>query len=242
MSRLAAVLGGRPTSEQKARDQLRTAQEGDRAVEGERLAKSQAIERLLSVIAAVDSAEQMAAQAEAAAAAGATAWAEAGARDEDSEHQALIAQAVESRRQASVAGIRAGGAQRALPAAEEAEQQAKRDCEQAGANIRKAIGGVLVALVEPAFARLERARVEYLTAWNEIRGALEAEDPPGYRFDRPAAGLSQLREKLCELGLPNYVTWGEHTDAPGFAPDRWVNLAKRLATDSDAVAADVENG
>jgi hypothetical protein len=242
--RLAGLLSVRSAAERKARDELRAAIAGAHAAEVELQTKAQAVQRLRQVIQDADTAVQAADAAEQAATAGATAWAQAGAVDEDTEHRALIAQALEARTEANVARIRATGAQQALPAAEESEERAKRVCEQAAEKVCSADGAVLVALVQPTFERLWHARDLFLEAFNEIRGALATEDLPGWHgpFRRNlASGLSSLADKLNELAMPTYTTRGGHrTDAPGFFPDRWAKLAKRLATDPDAIAADVD--
>lgn len=243
MIRLTAVLSGRPTAERKARDELHAAIEGKRAAEAELQAKTQAIQRLRQVVQAADAAEWAAGQAEAAATAGATAWAEAGAADGDIGHQSLIDQAIASRRQASVARIRAAGALKALPAAEAAVEGARRDCDQAAEKIRAAVGGVLAALVQPAFAKAAQARRHYLEAINQIRGALDTEDLPGwhgpYRRNL-TSGLSSLRDKINEFSVPAYAAQGRHTDAPGYDPDQWAELARRLAVDPGAGPADAD--
>jgi hypothetical protein len=242
---LAAVLKIQPAAERTAREQVRAAIQALRAAEAELQAKTQAIQRLRQVIQDADTAERTADAAERAAKAGAEAWAHAGANDADTEHRSLIDQAVESRRLAGVARIRATGAQQALPSAEAAEEYAKSACSNAAHGIRLAIGALLGALVEPAFARLEQARSAYLESFNHIRGALDTADLPGWgeaSRRNLVDGLASIGEKLSALGMPRYTTRGEHSDLPNFNPDQWRDFAKRLATDPDAVPTDVDEG
>jgi hypothetical protein len=232
---LANILNVSSSAERKARDELRAAIEGRRAAEIELQTKTEAVQKLHQIIQDADVAERAADQAEAAATSAAAAWAEAGANGDASD--SVIDQAFERRRQASVARIRAKGAQQALSKVEQAKADAQLACSHSNDRIKAAVGAVLIALIEPDFARLEQARRAYLEIFNRIRAVEATEDRRGWgeaSRRNLVTGISSIGEKLSGLGIPSYAARGDHTDAPDYDPNQWAQLAKRLATDPDA--------
>jgi hypothetical protein len=127
----------------------------------------------------------------------------------------------------------AEGAQAAVPELERAELEARAALSGATADVGTAVTAVLVAMVEPNFAKLERARAAYLAALAPLQAV-------GQLFDirwgvaHRWAGFRRSEDFLHRLADLT-ISSGELSPAElDQRSDEWAKFGRELANDPDA--------
>jgi hypothetical protein len=222
-----------PTPVEAARQQLREALASRRPAEEALQEAIGATARVRDVIRAAGPAEAEANAAATDAAMATREWAVTGARsDAPAGDQEALDRAADAQRRAHQARIKAIGAKAALPDVEQTEEDRRIALRQAGDQIQSAVGEVLLAIAEPQFAELERAREAYLEALVSLKSLhliSRSWGPahPYHEFSSPAgpAIAELLRENEIHIPSEKELSRGA---------EEWADFAKRLATDPDA--------
>jgi hypothetical protein len=188
----------------------------------------------LEVIADAQRAETASEEAEKTARAAAQTWATAGSPPGARPDEALLKRAGDAFNAAIDARVLADGARAALPALMEAEREAHSKLSSADDQVREFARGVMVALIEPHFARLERAAHEWEEASIEVQGLAKA---LAGKFGQAVQGgggplLKRLHSLVPQRPRADYRAL--ILDGAGLDSQRWVDFGRRLVEEPEA--------
>ena len=216
-----------------AREQLREAHRArDQAARGLRETEDH-FQKAREVVADAARANAASEEAERTARAAAQAWAAAGSPDDARPDPALLKRAGDAFNEAIDARVLADGARAALPALKEAVDDALLEVTRADERIEEAARAVEFAILEPTFARLERAARDWEEASFEVQSLAKAQLG---NFNQPVrGGTGELLARLRALQPRRPYESPKHLlDAAELDRDRWNQFGKRLLEDPEA--------
>jgi hypothetical protein len=230
LSRGLAIFSPAPDPVAEARQRLREKQsakyEAEKAL-GAAKARTTRVRDLAHAVSAAD-AEVDAAELDAR---GATrSWATTGAAgDAFACSSALLERLERARRAASDARTMAAGADQALPALRQAEDEAQYQVRRAEGELSAAVSAVLAASLEPNFARAARAVAAYREAMLPLCAGALLFKPWGKAHALAGFSSPDFSRRVSELAFRDF----DPAELEELA-ERFAKLGRRLATDPDA--------